>query len=877
MRGRRPPAVARAVTGRTASPDALARAATKKGKVPPAGAGSGPAGQRIVSRSVFVATLLSLALLAASRARAQEEAGGVEGSSAEVGRNGAPGDARDEAAGGDDTGASDGGEPDGEEAGAGAADGASGGDADRASSEGEDADPAYGASTAEASSEGEDAARDYGATAQVYASSPGEAEESLGRSSVTRALMDVRQPRSAPDALRYEPGVAVQQTAHAQASPYVRGMTGQQVVHLFDGVRMNNGIYRQGPNQYFFTIDQRTLARLDVVRGATSVRFGSDALGGAILATPLRPFLDPDADGVVARPRLELRYGSADRELGGRAALELRLGPDTALLLGGGYRDVDRLRSGGVVRHRDRTSDPTTRGDLAPWVPRFEEESAHPGELDRWRTQLGTGFREATWDARLEHRLRPTLRLVAASYGYRQMDAPRTDQCPAPEAPLDECLRIDRQFRTLSFLALRGDAGPLRDVDLVASHQRHVERRVRDRPRSNVRFRWDDVVDTLGVAFRAATRPLALGESAARVRVRYGFDAYRDQVAESSGERTFTDVDRTTALTRGQYLEGSHYLTSGVWSEVELQPRPWLTLRGGGRLAAVDVGAPPDRESGTAAVNASFYAFVGRAGVAVKPSERWSVHANVDQGFRAPNLDDMTSRQQVGPGFQFENPELEPERTVTTELGLRGGNEWLRLDLWAFATLLEDGIQRVVREIADCPPSTPDCRGSRDPFQLVNADERSRIFGGEGGLTLYLPRELTLRATFTYAWGDGPSLGDRDATPPGTRVPLSRIPPPQGTLEGRWRHRPTGLYLGGALRWAAAQGRLAVADASDPRIPRGGTPGYAVLDLRAGWRWKDWLAVGVVVENLFDAAYRVHGSSIQQPGRGGIMWVRLGY
>ncbi|HJL49727.1 MAG TPA: TonB-dependent receptor plug domain-containing protein, partial [Polyangiaceae bacterium LLY-WYZ-15_(1-7)] len=282
-----------------------------------------------MSRSVFVATLLSLALLAASRARAQEEAGGVEGSSAEVGRNGAPGDARDEAAGGDDTGASDGGEPDGEEAGAGAADGASGGDADRASSEGEDADPAYGASTAEASSEGEDAARDYGATAQVYASSPGEAEESLGRSSVTRALMDVRQPRSAPDALRYEPGVAVQQTAHAQASPYVRGMTGQQVVHLFDGVRMNNGIYRQGPNQYFFTIDQRTLARLDVVRGATSVRFGSDALGGAILATPLRPFLDPDADGVVARPRLELRYGSADRELGGRAALELRLGPDT--------------------------------------------------------------------------------------------------------------------------------------------------------------------------------------------------------------------------------------------------------------------------------------------------------------------------------------------------------------------------------------------------------------------------------------------------------------------------------------------------------------------------------------------------------------------
>src|SRR5690606_485667 len=111
------------------------------------------------------------------------------------------------------------------------------------------------------------------------------------------------------------------------------------------------------------------------------------------------------------------------------------------------------------------------------WVPRFVEESRHPNDPSKWRTQLGTGFREATYDARLEHRLRRTLRLVAATYGYRQLDAPRTDQCPAPEAPLDECLRVDRQFRTLSYVALRGDAGPMRDVELVLSHQRHEERR----------------------------------------------------------------------------------------------------------------------------------------------------------------------------------------------------------------------------------------------------------------------------------------------------------------------------------------------------------------------------------------------------------------
>ncbi|HGG56490.1 MAG TPA: hypothetical protein ENK31_01705, partial [Nannocystis exedens] len=47
--------------------------------------------------------------------------------------------------------------------------------------------------------------------------------EHRGRASsvVRRRDIEERLPRSAPDALRYEPGVYVQQTAHSQGSPYV--------------------------------------------------------------------------------------------------------------------------------------------------------------------------------------------------------------------------------------------------------------------------------------------------------------------------------------------------------------------------------------------------------------------------------------------------------------------------------------------------------------------------------------------------------------------------------------------------------------------------------------------------------------------------------
>ncbi|MGB1015709.1 MAG: TonB-dependent receptor plug domain-containing protein, partial [Nannocystaceae bacterium] len=139
---------------------------------------------------------------------------------------------------------------------------------------------------------------------------------------VTRRDLDERLPRSAPDALRYEPGVYVQQTAHAQGSPYVRGLTGQQTLMMFDGVRLNNSTFRQGPNQYFFTIDSRTLRRLEVIRGSASTEFGSDAIGGALLATPLDPTLKPTKGWHVA-PRASLQTATADGAIGGRGQVDV--------------------------------------------------------------------------------------------------------------------------------------------------------------------------------------------------------------------------------------------------------------------------------------------------------------------------------------------------------------------------------------------------------------------------------------------------------------------------------------------------------------------------------------------------------------------------
>ncbi|MHB8879283.1 MAG: TonB-dependent receptor [Myxococcaceae bacterium] len=683
---------------------------------------------------------------------------------------------------------------------------------------------------------------------------PSEAVLPDGRagSVVRRSDLDRRLPRSTPDALRFEPGVFIQQTAAAQASAIVRGLTGQQTLMLFDGIRLNNSTYRQGPNQYLFTIDPRTVEAIELQRGGGSTRYGSDALGGVLLVRPLSPPVRSGPGG-WAGARVFARGATADTEAGGRVQLTAGLGERLGFVGGVGARRVGLLRSGGPVL--------SPANGLPPEVPRFGPDG---------RTQLGTGFGELTADARAVLRLPDDRQLTTAGYLYRQTGAPRTDQCPPPSARFDECLFIDEQLRALAYAAY--EAGPSR---ATLSWQRQRERRRGVRPASFVYSLGDDDVDTLGATFvSGAPHTLAAGPE---LRLQYGADVYLDLV-RSSAAIGFTDIEVQVERSRGQYLDGSLYLTGGAFVDAELALSERLELRAGGRVAAVTARAPADAESGSTGVDRWWLPLAGHLGIEWEPADGLFVLANLDRSFRAPNLDDLTSRQQTGPGFQFENPALAPEAATTAEVGGRLRRDWLSLDLWAFETFIEGAVGKRGREAADCPPQTLQCQSSWARYQLVNARELSSMRGLEAAARLRLPVGLTAQAMVAWTWGEGPNLADPPsdpAVPFERRVPLSRVPPLNGTVELGWAHG-SGLSVGGAFRWAGSQQRLAVADRSDARIPLGGTPGYAVVDARLGYRYGTRLVVAAVLENVLDTPYRSHGSSVNGPGRGVVLSVEGG-
>lgn len=138
--------------------------------------------------------------------------------------------------------------------------------------------------------------------------------------------------RTTPQALLGVPGTSVQETGPGQGSPYLRGFTGYQTLMRIDGIRLNNSVFRSGPNQYWGTVDAYSIDRLEVVRGPSSVLFGSDAIGGTVNVVTRRPY--GWGEGFQHSESLYYRFTSADQADVIRGEISTTWDDTTGVLIG---------------------------------------------------------------------------------------------------------------------------------------------------------------------------------------------------------------------------------------------------------------------------------------------------------------------------------------------------------------------------------------------------------------------------------------------------------------------------------------------------------------------------------------------------------------
>jgi outer membrane receptor protein involved in Fe transport len=645
------------------------------------------------------------------------------------------------------------------------------------------------------------------------------------------------QPRTVPEALRESPGVFVQQTNPGGGAPIVRGMVGPQNLLLLDGIRLNNSVFRSGPLQYLNLVDAFSLDRIEVVRGPGSVLYGSDALGATINAIHLEP-RDRRGEGFGLGNGLLGRFGSAALEKTGHALFDL----------GGGWLGANAQAT---ARHFDDLEG--GRGVGVQPYSGYSQVNASTRILAR----PGAGAFE-------------DLRLTLGYNLALMRDAGRADSLETKGS-----YRVYQNDHHLVFA--RGElplASLATDLELTLSYQRFEEEQdTRQLDGLHERVlgveRDETAVDTLGVNATIVTR---LADD--RLRLTWGGEVYRDAVGS---ERESRDAGGNwSAAARTAYPDGSSYLLAGGFLQArgELLPPGRgldLSLIGGYRFQ--HMGGAADGTEDSPEADYSFQAHVFSAGLQGAFRRIWTSAFTYSQGMRAPNLQESVQVGNTGNWYHVANDDLGPERADTLELLTRLRLGPVGLGLSGYATFLSDLIKREEAQTADGATEV----GGMPVVRNANGGE-GRLFGVEGEVRATLAEWVELRGSL--AWTHGVEFLEEEDDQGRTEAPLTRVPPLFGTA---------GLRFGGALSerfsgslepfvlFAGKQDRLSDLDLTDPRIPEGGTPGWATLNLRGTLDYRRLLFLGLVLENLTDARYKYHGSGVWGAGTNGVLTLALRY
>lgn len=641
--------------------------------------------------------------------------------------------------------------------------------------------------------------------------------------------------RTVPEALREMPGVLVQKTSNGQGSPYIRGFTGFRTLALIDGVRFNNSIFRDGPNEYWNTIDAYSMSDFELVQGQGSVLYGSDAIGGTLnLLTKDSGYESEEAGKFFVHGNTFHRYSTAEQSYIGRMETQMGVGGQWGLHLGASLKSF---------------------GDVT---------GAEVGE------QAYTGYDEWSYDARLDIRLSPNWELTLAHQGLDQDDAWRTHSTvhgiswEGTEIGSDKRRVFDHR-RSLSYIKLAGEDldGWIDRATLTLSYQDGEE--IQDRIKKDGKREYGGFeIGTYGV-------DLQLESDTSLGRLVYGVDYYHDEVDSFRTDYKPSGAFDKTRI-QGPVGDDSSYDLLGIYLHDEAELNDWLTLFLGGRYthAQADVGKYEDPVSGKAATFSDKWdnaVFSARLTADLDKQDRFKLYGGVSQGFRAPNLSDL-SRLDIARSGELETPvtDLDPEKFINYEIGVKARAGNFSGSLAWFYTDIDDLIVR------------------RPTGRVIDGDKEVTKSNASSGFV----QGVELGATYTLGthWSFFGNLtwveGEADAYPKSgndsVREPLSKIQPLIGNLGVRWTSASRDFWVELAGTAATRADKLNSADREDTqRIPPGGTPGYTLISLRSGWQATENVLLLASLENLLDEDYRTHGSGSNEPGFGATLGVKISF
>lgn len=612
-------------------------------------------------------------------------------------------------------------------------------------------------------------------------------------------------PRSTPEALMNINGLFIQKTNHGGGSPFIRGLTGNQTLLLVDGIRLNNSIYRYGPNQYLNTIDVFSIEQIEAAKGTGSVQYGTDAIGGAIQVFTKSPALNQEK--TVLKGSFIGKYMTGDMEKTGHSELEFST-KKYAALIGATYHNFGDIVGG------------KNTGKQSP-----------------------SGYNEYAFNAKIIASPGENIQLTFANQFNRQHHVPVYHKVVLENYLLNE---FDPQQRMLTYVRMKVQTqGKLfNQFRVIASWQQNIEGRISQKNESNLMIRDKDQVNTLGFTFDFDSKLSAVWKANS------GIEIYRDQVGSSRAEIN-TSGAGLAVNKRGLYPNNSKYGNYSIFTLHHVDFGKWI-FDGGIRLNSFSIHIT-DPTLGK--VNISNEALVFNLALMYNISRKHHIYSTFSSGFRAPNIDDLGTLGIVD--FRYEVPayQLKPEKSQNYELGYKLSLPKLSGTVAAYYMNLNQLITRTKEEGKFI-----------DGYQVYKKEntEEAYIKGFEAAFNWKPLTRVEINSGISYTYGQNLTKDE----------PLRRIPPLNGRLAGTYKFRK--LFYSAELLFASKQDRLAPGDINDNRIPKGGTPGWQVINLYGGYQVNS-IKLNVGLQNILNVDYRTHGSGINGVGRSAFFSVGLSF
>jgi len=617
-------------------------------------------------------------------------------------------------------------------------------------------------------------------------------------------------------------GVTLSGAGPWETTPTIRGMGTNRVLVLFDGDRETNLWAGRAPLTPF--IDSSDIDRIEVVKGPSSVLYGSDALGGVINVITKEVAL-ADGDTWQAKHHIGTRYSSVDDGVVGNYTVNA-----------GGHGLGIRLN----VAAEDHDDYEVGDGDELPHS-QFENKS-----LDL----------KTLYNINDHHTVKAELRINDINdMGVAQKD---------PSAPESHFTLYNTRSYKLGYIGT--DLGAVQRLETRVFHVDQKRRFVGDFPNTakQVHNLKQNTIDTTatGGSLQATFAP---GRNQQWVT---GLEIVHETTDSDESQQIFSTTNESLKkLLTFQPLPDGERDHLGLFAQDEIMvSEDWsLTLGGRYDYFAADADdvtmSQTSYGSNSAATIASVNKFSRETDQAVTfslgslyaLSNTLHLTANLATAFRAPDLFERYSTRGGGSQVIIGNPDLDAEYTYNADLGLKYLSSRASGYVSVFYNRIDDYIDLVKQDSSFL--------GSIPTYGYVNVED-AELYGIDAEATIRLTSRLDVETAI--AWVEGK---DRD-----TNDHLSAIAPLNGRIGLRYA-----APLNNGMRYTLrAQATLydRQRNVSDSEKE---TPGYTTVDLHAGlnlgaWAMFDAIDLNVSLKNLLDRGYRSHLRSSQatwlyEPGR----------